>query len=231
MNKRLYISLDSLIDTRLGTLAVVDEEAYAFVEKHFDYWLRDYTDWPKLTGGRVTNEAFNERYAKRDDQVFCRSIMTGLAPVLVQLLTDYGLIMAQQLTSEEISVEVNLWPYEFDLPEIEQLDAALRPWFGKETVITFCSVPIDEMTPTWLVGRYDAAVMFEFHEWMRVHAQAFYSIHAGNFNIIAPKLFEKDPRALSVEEKQLELKRFKLVHLEFMDVEFINTQYFSRFRQ
>ncbi len=230
MNKRLYIPLDCFLDTRLGTLFTINPEAHAHVIAHPAYWEREHTNWPNLTNGMVSNETFNERYAKRDMDVLQNSIITNIVPVINQVLATYEQAMVDRITTIELSVEINLWPYELNDGELEVLQGIMRQILGQELVILFCSTPLDELTPQALVERYTCAFMFDFQDWIKQHAEAFYKLQANRFVMIVPRLFETDPKGLNIEQKQNELQRFRFEHLQFLDFEFIHVQNFSMLR-
>lgn len=227
MNKRLYVSLDTLLDTRLGTLFRIDQEAHQFLVNNDYYRDRDYTDWSLLTNGRVSNEVFNEHYAKRDKETLKHSIATGILPLLMQLLVTYDQAMVERITETDLSVEVNIWPYELEVEEVDELTNILKQIFGQSTVVLLSSTPLEELTPRFLVERYAGAVMFDFHEWIKTHTVEFYKLKANRFSLIVPRLFETDPGALSLADKQHELQRFRMIHLEHMDIEFVEARFMS----
>lgn len=229
--KKILTNLDTLLDTRLGTLSVLDPKAASIAVSTPEYWLREYNDWVGLTHGRIDNATFNARYQNRDDEVMLASVATGISPVLLKFLgaTDVNAVnnMADDV---DIGLEVNIAPYSLSTEELDELTAILQKTYGRCTPISFCDVPLDELTPTYLRERYAMAVLYDFHEWIVRHDRELMSARTPCFNFIGPKLFEHDPRRLSVEQKKDEFTRLRLFKLEFMDFEFIDVKYMSMLR-
>jgi len=230
MNKRILTSLDTLFDTRLACLELINPVARSVLVQKPDYWLREHTDWSTLTDGLVSNEQFDQAYAKRDNEVRWGSVMTGIWPVILKVLTDYDLTLLESLQDQEITLEVNIWPYVLEEDEALGIEEHLKRLLGNELVILFTSIPLEELTPSFITERYSLAILFEFHEWIKLHVKALYQHKANRFVMVGPKLFEHDPRSLTIEEKQKEMTRFRLVHLEFMDFEFVDAKYMSSYR-
>jgi hypothetical protein len=230
MIKKILIDLDTLLDTRLATLGALSTEALNYVVKHDAYWQREHTDWSVLTNGLVTNEQFAERYRNRDDAILRTSTMTAIMTVLLQILAEIDANAIDGMHETDVGVEVNLAPYSPTHEEVEELQTILRMHYGQETIITFCNIPLKELTPAVLRERYSAVIMYGFHEWIVEHDVALMQARTPCFNFIGPKLFEKDPSRLTVEQKQEEFLRLKLFKLEFMDFEFVDARFMSMFR-
>lgn len=228
--KRILLDLDTLLDTRLGCLSLIYPEAATYVVKHTDYWDREHTDWSKLTDGRVTNAQFEERWAKRDIDVLQNSVLTSINVVLLRILSEMNINATTGVTVHEVGLEVNLAPYTLSFEEQEELEQILRETYGQELVITFCSIPVAELTPTYIRKRYAAVLLYGFHEWIKIHDAELMKGRSPDIYFIGPKLFEKDPSRLSIEQKQEEYRRFRFFKLEYMDFEFVDAKFFSMYR-
>jgi hypothetical protein len=60
----VLMSLDCLLDTRLGTVLGMSKEAYDILLKT-NYFDRNTDDFEAATGGVITNEEFQKAYAAR----------------------------------------------------------------------------------------------------------------------------------------------------------------------
>lgn len=221
------MALDVFLDTRLGTVFEIDPKAHAYVLSNKAYWEREHTNWTGLTNGLVSNEVFAEHYAKRGIGVLQNSILTNIVPVINQVLATYEQAIVERITATELTVEINIWPYDLNADEIEVLEGIMRTVLGRELVIMFCSTPLDELTPKKLVERYTCAFMYDFQDWLKLHTEEFYQTKANRFVMVVPRLCEHDPKGLSVQQKQHEFQRFRFEHLEYLDFEFINASHFS----
>ena len=82
MIRRILMSMDVLLDTRLGVMANINPAAATHLVLNRDYFDRDYDDWFTLTGGLVTKDQFDEAYANRGGLIPTLPLMQALRQVL-----------------------------------------------------------------------------------------------------------------------------------------------------
>jgi hypothetical protein len=225
--KVLYTDLDSLLDTRLGVMATLDPGAAQSLVKQKTYWDREQDDWERLTQGKITQEAFKAAWAVRGIEVLKSSVASQLFLVLNQLFGDFHLINMEGLTKSDLRLEVNVHPYNLNSDEIETLTGVLKELLFPELMVTFISRPLKELTPTFWFQHYSGALIYDFPGWLKTHCWELGRLKGRDFNLIVPRLFEKDPDTLSQEEKKREFFTFKLWLLEHIDIDFIEPRYFS----
>ncbi|MNC12964.1 hypothetical protein D3C75_606930 [compost metagenome] len=86
------------------------------------------------------------------------------------------------------------------------------------------------VTPQWLLDNFAAAFMYDFNGWIKIHLANLVNRRSQGFNLVVPRLFEQDPTKMTVEDKQDEVKSFKLWFTEYMLIHFIDASNFSIFR-
>lgn len=227
--RKILTDLDTLLDTRLGVIRTIYPAAAATLLSNREYWLREYTDWSVLTDGKVTNAQFQAAWVKRGIEVAQHSVMTAFQPVFHKILADCALAGLSGQSQFEVGVEVNIWPYDLQHDELDELTELIRSQLGANVPITFCSIPLDLLTPALMTEKYAACVSYLFHDWIKLHSIDLTKLKPSGFCYIGPKLFETDPRTLTVEQKQSELIRWRLWYLEFIDFEFVDSAIFSMF--
>lgn len=228
--KHILIDLDSLLDTRLGVLESIDPALTRQVIQSNTYWDREHTDWSVLTQGKLSNEDFLACWRDRDNRVLQASMMTAMIPVLGKILADYHRNMKDGVVEVDVGVEVNIWPYGLEYDDLEVIREALHQYLYDDLEVTFCSRPLTELTPQVMHEHYSAVVLFDFQPWIKHHCFNIAKQRCPGLNLIVPKLFESDPSKLSVESKEEEIIGFRLWLLEYIDIEFIDAQWFSMFR-
>ncbi len=228
--RKVLIDLDSLLDTRLGVLAGLDEAAVRTVIGTPAYWQREHTDWHVLTGGRVTNETFQSAWKARGNDDLRRSVMTGIILVLSRVLTEYNRNMQEGIVEDDVCLEVNLHPYSLEYDELEELEGVLHELLYPELTVSFCSRPLEELTPKVLNETYAAVFLYDFPPWIKHHCFNLGKQRCPGLNVVVPKLFEKDPRELTKEQKQEEIFGFRLWLMEYIDFEFVDVEWFSMLR-
>lgn len=229
--RKIYTDLDTLFDTRLGVLNSISPEAAVTMCRSPDYWNRDHTNWAELTKGMVTNETFEERYRDRDNSILHTSIVTNIIPVLHSILNEYHNAKKDQAIDYEIAIEINIWPYELEVDELDELTQILQhEVLYPDLPIFYVSVPLDELTPQYIDTHYSAMVFFDFHRWIKTHLLAIAQHPCEGLNLIVPKLFDHDPKGLSVERKKEELLGFKIWFLPYFRLDFIDAEAFAMVR-
>ncbi len=233
--KRILTPLDAHLDTRLGTIARLSQVAAERVISNPEYWTRENEAWEYFTQGLVTDEQFNEAYAERGGvnthATLGASVRTSIAPFLLKLLTDDNINRLNQMGDPDdvVCLSVNYWPYNLSDNELEWLRDIMHEMYGQTTMIELISVSMEELSPGFLNENFAACVMYEFHEWIKMHAVALSDIRINCFNFIGPKIFEADVSQLSIDAKVQILNSFRMTKLLHMDFEFIDAKYFSVF--
>ena len=231
--KRILTPLDAHLDTRLATIARLDQSVAEALLSSNDYWTREMDNWTALTGGKITTEAFNEAYAERGgkntDLTLQHSVRTNITPFLLRLFTDDQVNKMNQMTDpdDEVSLVINYWPYELTSDGIEAYRSIMHYFYGDETEIEMVSIPMDELTPAVLNENFACCVMYEFHEWVKMHSVELGKARMNCFNFIGPIIFEADVSKMTPQAKQYVLDAFRFEKLIHMDFEWIDSSYFS----
>lgn len=233
--KRIYIDLDTLLDTRLGVLNTINPEAAQRLMRSEDYWDRENDDWTKLTGGLVTTEQFNEAWQNRSGcsaEVINGSILSNIQPFVMRILTEDLINRANQMGDEidDVGITINVSPYMLSLDEKEDMRDIAEYLFGASTHYEIIDIPIEHVTVGLLADKFAAAITYNFLEWIRLHYEDLGRARLNCFNFIGPRIFEQDVSKMSIDEKKTVLDVFRLQYLMHMDFEFIDARHFSMFR-
>ena len=223
----IYIDLDSLLDTRLGIISMLDETAVEAMVKAGHYWTRVYDDWEVLTEGKVTNTAFNEAWEQRTNEVLRASMLTEIFGPLRNILTLYTQNIKEGHVDKPLCMTVNMYPYTLSDDEQEGISEALKYHVGADFSVFFVSITDDELTPALLFSRYDAAFMYHFHKWIVKHGFALANQPTPDFVLMVPRLFTKDPTDLSQDAQKDEFLVTALQLRYYINLEFIGSHCFS----
>lgn len=233
--KRILTPLDAHLDTRLGTIARINPVAAQRLLENDDYWTRENDFWFDMTGGLVTDVEFKEAYAERGGAntwaTIQASVRSNITPFILRILTDDHVNRANQMgdPNDQIALTINYWPYDLTSDEIEWVRDIMVELYSVDTQIEMISIPMTEVTPQFLNENFAACIMYEFHDWIKIHAVDLGKIRINCFNFIGPKIFEADVSAMQPEAKQQILNAFRMEKLIHMDFEFIDAKYFSVF--
>lgn len=227
---RIYIDADTIFDTRIATIAQLNQDVAKDLMRSNDYWIRESDHWSKLTMGRLTDQQVTEKYAKRNNDTLHASVMTGIIAPLIRILGENEIAINEGRPNSDISIDVNIYPYTLDDEGMELFTQLFTYRLGFSPTITFRSWPARHLTPTFLTSNYAVAFMYDFNGWLKQHLSALVLNRTQGFNLIVPRLFEHDVSRLSIEDKQDEVLAFKVFMLEYMNINFIDPSCFSMFR-
>jgi hypothetical protein len=234
--RRLLIDYDCLQDTRLGVIRNIDEDIVVHLVKNDDYWLRDNDNWEKLTGGRLTNEQFQEAYAARGGEnthlTLNASFETGIFPFIMHLLVEADIIQQNNLTAfnDELGLAINIWPYVLNFQQKQELIQITREKYGSELHVVVESHSPEQLTPEFMYGLYGGYLCYSYQDWVKLHYRDLALARMPDFNFIHPKLFEKDVEHLDIEQRKWELLRFRADWQSMMDFDYIDSKWFSLVR-
>ncbi len=225
----LLLDLDALMDTRMGTLLVLDPELSTTLATD-KYRTRDRDDFTTITEGRVTTEAFLERYAKRDLDVLRKSIVTGILPVLLTYVSSLEERLMRQVDVTGIRIDLNLWPYTLSGPLIEMYKNCLTAIVPPYVEIGTVSLSPNAITPEALNRSYNGWVTYHFHQWLEKHHETLLFKPINSVAVILPKLYQRElgeggevpemPEEMKTADKHglLELIMEDYIHLEHIPV-------------
>lgn len=183
----IYIDLDALLDTRLGTLAMMDEQ-FAFNAMKKGYFKREVDAFPD-----VDQEAFKIFYAQRNVETLKRSVLTNIIMLLQSFhkssIEDF--VLGGQNTGIEICV--NTYPYSLSQEERQAILKMIQVKLGDEVEMSAILIDNAALTPMHCRTNYAAMIRYSFHEWMEIHVEEWKTVTMPNVAFYAPQLFAKVP--------------------------------------
>lgn len=224
---RLLTELDAILDTRVGVMDRLDPEATVRLVKNPAYYTRQIDHFEPLCG--IEEARFQDAWQRRCIDDLRHSSVTPIMEMLhcqiLALETKHGM----DPTLEGIELVVNLHPYQLSPEEETAIGQALVRMIGKRTPVRFVSLSPKELTPEMVRADYSGLVLYNHHDWMKLHQDYLTLRGIPRVTLVAPKLcYEKIPTA---EEQNLEIDRpmdmwsfvqimaSEAIGLEFLDVE------------
>lgn len=230
---RIWIDLDTLLDTRLSTLHLLDPEAVPVCLAN-GYHYRPVDDWASLTDGRVDNDTFAEAYRDRETDVLKNALPTKMVLFLRTICDDLN---KQRVTTpfvERVQVVVNIYPYTLSPDERTTLCAMVGHYAGEEVEVKTHRQDLDFLTPRRLIDDYSAIVIYNFDRWFRLQHKRLDSLACPRVSVFVPALFLKevpDPDQLKMELSEFTTQDpFRLTEMMTVDrfnLQFLDTSLFS----
>lgn len=179
----IYVNLDSILDTRLGTLGKIDPKLAASV---LDNGYRDRLI-DRFTG--VDDAVFKDAYAKRDLETLKMSVVTNVSFLLRRIIKDGLALAVQQQKITRLNIDLNVWPYEFSPgPMTDMLISCMRVHAYENAVVRIISIEPKHLTPEYAGKNYQMLIMYDWLEWFTLHKTFFEKKGIPSVAFIAPQL-------------------------------------------
>jgi hypothetical protein len=219
--QRLLVSLDVLLDTRLGALNKMNTKypelvlAAGWTDREGDFYEKWIPDFDR--------DKFNTIYWNRGtaNDVHTKSIVTGY---LARLIADVKIL---RTASENhpmaggVVVDINVWPYVFSDNEVATLKGAMAEYIGDGIRIEVTRIDLKGLSPKSIRGRWCSFSIYNFDEWLLMHSDALLKTPIPSVVCIAPRLLKKPLDADVEMDPTLEVSG---ALVEFLGVEWITPQ-------
>ena len=194
----VYVSLDCLLDTRLGTLALHDEQL-AINALLNGYVKRDTDSFDGLS-----QEQFAKLYAKRDVETLQRSVLTNMILVLKGIVKGtYDDLFAGGQNSG-VEFVINTHPYDLSDEEIDLIIKSISVKTFKSATIKAIRISDEFLTPSYCKDNFAMMIMYSYVQWFEMHVKAFETTQMPTVAVIAPALYSKVPSKDEFEEMKAE---------------------------
>lgn len=186
MKRRIYVELDSLLDTRLATLIRIDEaEASKALELGYRERLSDV--WSQL-GLNINQDVYAERYRKRDRATLQAARPSGIVPMVHQLVGALGKMADNTPFVEAVTLDVNFWPYQLTEGNAKRFWRRCGSPLGGRAGGLGLLLP-KELTPKLIDQCWDGVIMYDFNTWLVENEERLKDTRMPTVAFIAPTLY------------------------------------------
>lgn len=212
--KRIYVSLDELLDTRLGFIGMVKPELLDdYLEpgnpKYFKR-MHDSVLWNDLG---ITEVDWYRIREKRTVDLLRASVITHIPKVIMRIIKYYHQSQDKQLGGWDITLNINTYPYQLTPEELTEIREILEETIPLVSRINFFEASLKGLTPNYLKNNFDYVLLYDFHFWSKIHAEELKKMYLTNMHFFVPRLFNSLPTDEDFKglEKVLEMDPFKLL--------------------
>lgn len=167
-DQAILVDLDSLLDTRLGTLALIDEDLAGKAAGR-KYLNRNTDKMGDVLDVEGLNETFAEKYKNRDTDTLKASYLTKIPLVINEVTSAWGELLRNGPNVTSISVDINIYPYELSEEETSMLVTTLMSYCTIDTKVSVVSIKPEELRPALIKERWTLLFMYDFDEWLGYH--------------------------------------------------------------
>lgn len=230
----IYVDLDALWDTRLGTVVRLHGE-----EKALELLNNGYHQRKSDQFAGVDMAAYVELYAKRDRETLEKSYVTGLIRAIREILLGLTKQAITRPYHDGTKLTVNVYPYEFSEEQRTVLIEVISSWIfdfsptgiPHETKIVRMSRA--ELTPAHCLDNYATMFMYDYDEWGHVQMEALRRTPIPGVTLHAPDTYgtkiptDEEIKEIAGETGFHPLKVFEASAKGFIDLDFLDVELFS----
>lgn len=197
VNSKYLIMLDTLMDTRLGTILQQNNEYIGNI-KPDEYMARvDDTVLARY------NPEFNELWRRRTTEVLEFSMRTYFVNKALEDIVGDQRDAHMAFPDRTYTLDINIWPYSANEEERVILKEVMQALFPTIETINIVYVSLQQMSPAWMCAmNYTMVAMYEFVAWVDYHRNAFANEERYDGPlIVGPRL--KDPKLVDIDINSL----------------------------
>lgn len=185
---KVLLELDALIDTRLGTLNIIDAEAVQTMNPAA-YFLRTNDTFDFMN---IDAELFNIAYAGRDELTLRNSMITGILPIVQNAIHQFNSYLNPNVKGPH-ALDLNIWPYKLDAEGAQVVADLLEFKLGGVVKVSIVNFAPNQLTLGYLRNNYHTVVMYDWVRWACAIEESFRNEQAPGVTLIAPDLLQGKP--------------------------------------
>lgn len=187
---KLMIELDTLLDTRIGTVNRFYPE-YVEALLNADYRNRKSDQLEKLVPD-IKQHWFNVAYSARDVETLKHSKITPMVVALTNITKELERLAVDTPIGEGVEIDLNIYPYQLSPGEIDMIKLCIAHYSALTAKIEVISQPMSYFTPSILKAQYGGIVIYNLADWLNLHAEALLSCKIPGVSIFAPRRYAVD---------------------------------------
>ena len=180
---KIFVDLDSLLDTRLGTLVKADSNYLQRTITEEAYYTRTTHHY-----GDYDAKSFKALYANRDVETLSLSGATMLCKLLARFVLDLVADDQDNPAREPVSITVNTYPYQLSNEELEAISNCVVYYAGELARVELVYMSNKELTPSFLKKDYNLVILYEYAEWLETQSVNFAKLQLPKVTLLIPKV-------------------------------------------
>ncbi len=223
----IYVELDVLLDTRLGTVACIDEGLAISLLESGKYHTRIDDQF-----AGVDMAVYQERYKQRNALTLQKSIVTGILDIVQELVTKLSEQASESPVDNGGKVVVNTYPYELTDAEKDEMGKAIFVWVNQLAPVELVFIAPTALTPEHCKESYTCMFMYAQNDWMDLHAEAFKKTRLPEVSLFAPAIYvvnKPNPEELEkmMKEAAHPMRALEMLASPLVGLKLIDAKYFS----
>lgn len=169
--KRLYITLDSLLDTRLGVLNSINPDFAISVTSKPSYYNREIDEFKDKELGELNPVLFKKVLEAKRGLVLKNSFKTKMHLFLNQVCSVYVDKILNTPGNNALELDVNTYPFSLTDEEVAIALEGIVKMIGDKVTINMVNLSHKELTMDYIRDNYNIMIMYNYHEWLNIHTE------------------------------------------------------------
>lgn len=235
--RRLYISLDEILDTRLAIIVkhnhglvrnwLAEAETSPYHQRESDAVLWAALGWREQT--------WHDKYALRNKETLKDALVTHAFKLIYECWHEYSQTTQEHQGEIELQVDVNLAPYQLETEEKDFLHEIITSYLPMVSAVNFIWCNEGVITPSFFKQNYQYVILYDFYQWTQVYGKRLRETLMPLTQFIVPKLYSVIPDKAVVEQsiitKQIwEMGAFQVIETALsprVGLRFVDVRYFT----
>lgn len=195
--QKILVTLDALLDTRIGTIAEFDQELAFHILTNENYHGREYDGFLSYP-----HNAFKARYKDRTEETLKHSTLTGMNFLLQHITNLISLDASKQPFHSGPEVIINFYPYQLDKEIEDRIKAAINM---RMPLVPISSINLSDenLTTEYIKENITLFISYDITHWLELNLEKLIKNPLNDLTIYTPKIYHSD---LSTTEKLKELE-------------------------
>lgn len=184
----IYITLDSLLDTRLGTLIKINNKFAFNVSNNEKYYNRQIDDFEDDELGSLSKDNYDKVYSTFKNEIIHLSLKTKMYKFLKELC---GILLEKTIATpygSDIEVHVNIHPFNLNDEEIKLLSKAISFHLNNLYSVKIINISLEDLNCKHVKENYCAMIMYNYGEWMNLHQLQMQKREVKNVALYIPRI-------------------------------------------
>jgi len=171
-NHRALIDIDMVLDSRYGTLKLIDEQVADELVSSEAYRRRATDNFDEMTGGRIDLQEYKDLYAARtgDNLYFARH--TEFVYHFAKDLRGGVAKMDRGVLTGQFMVDINIWPYDLSDQEADNVVKGLRHHFPISCETNWVNLSPETLSPQYVEKSYELLAYYNHEDWLGPNTEA-----------------------------------------------------------
>lgn len=182
------VDINTVLDTRMGTMLRIDPDAANFILRSPLYPLRATDNFFEMVDGKIPDETYRELYGQYDVETLASSLMTDM---LYRLNVDVRDQIAEWESKKEegvVAFDINVYPYKLAKEEKEVLRRAIASKLDASCEVRTVDIAWHLLTPGSIATNYDMLLIYNYEDWLRYHLETLLKDPIRDFVVMYPRI-------------------------------------------